>query len=99
MKQSPRKTTAEKRLPSACWFYISFSGDSAFLGAAFVRARGKNAALQRSKDLDIHPGRAVADVLCLPIPRKDLWRVPVEMRNRILSESEVRKLGGKRVGE
>ena len=52
-----------------------------------------------SKDLDIHPGRAVADVLCLPIPRKDLWRVPVEMRNRILSESEVRKVGGKRVGE
>jgi hypothetical protein len=78
---------------------VSFSGTADFLGAAFVRARGKKAAIQRTRDLKIHPGRAVDDVLCLPIPRKDLWRVPPSMRNRLLNEDETRSLGGKRVGE
>lgn len=77
MKKFPRKT-AGKHLPAACWFYVSFSGTADFLGATFVRARGKKAAIQRTRGLKIHPGRAVDDVLCLPIPRKDLWRVPVD---------------------
>jgi hypothetical protein len=97
-KQSPRKT-AEKHLPAACWFYVSFSGTADFLGAAFVQARTKPAAIRRARFLGIHPGRAVTDILCLPIPPKDLYRVPAKMRNRLLNETEVRKLGGKRVGE
>ena len=98
MKQSPRKT-AEKHLPAACWFYISFSDESDFLGAAFVQARTKPAAIRRARFLGIHPGRAVTDILCLPIPPEDLYRVPEKMRSRLLNEREVRKLGGKRVGE
>ncbi len=97
MKQSPLKT-AEKHLPTACWFYVSFSGTSDFLGAAFVQARTKPAAIRRSRFLGIHPGPAVTDILCLPIPPNDLYRVPEKMRNRLLNEMEVRKLGGEEGG-
>ena len=96
MKQSPRKTA--ENLPAACWFYVSFSGTADFLGAAFVQARTKPAAIRRSRFLGIYP-KGVEDVLCLPIPPKDLYRVPAKMRTRLLNETEVRKLGGKRVGE
>jgi hypothetical protein len=90
---------AEEHSHSPRWFYISFSGDTDFLGATFVRAHGVQTAIQRARDLDIYPSLHVEDVLCLPILRKDLYRVPAKMRNRLLNEAEVRKLGGKRVGE
>src|ERR1035441_1803215 len=70
MKQSPRKT-AEKHLPAACWFYISFSGESDFLGAAFVQARTKPAAIRRTHFLGIYPA-GVEDVLCLPITEAEI---------------------------
>ena len=91
-----KQTIAEKRPPR--WHYISFSGVS-FLGAAFVRAQGKRAAIARAKSLGITPA-GVEDTLCLPITGADMRRhVPTSMRNRLLSEAETRKLGGKRVGE
>ena len=97
MKQSPRKT-AEK-LPAARWFYISFSGESDFLGAAFVQARTKPAAIRRTHFLGIYPA-GVEDVLCLPITEAEIKKhVPTGMRDRLLTERETRKLGGKRVGE
>ena len=86
--------------PAAGWWYVSFSGVSAFLGAAFVQARTKPAAIRRTRFLGIHPGAKVEDVLCLPVPAADMRRrVPPDMRDRLLTEREVRKLGGKRVGE
>lgn len=93
-----KKRIAEKRLPAPSWWYVSFSGVSSFLGAAFVCARTKPAAIRRSRFLGIHPA-AVVDVLCLPVPPKDLYRVPDGMRNRLLTEREVRKIGGRRPGE
>ena len=61
-----------------------------------MRARDKRNAIQRTLDLRIHPGPfKVADVLCLQVSRKDLWRVPIEMRNRLLCEEEMETLGGK----
>ena len=93
-----QRLIAEKRLP--CWWYVSFSGVSDFLGAAFVQARTKPAAIRRSRFLGIHPGAKVEDVLCLPVPAADMRRrVPVSMRNRLLSEDETRSLGGRRAGE
>ena len=92
MVKSPRKIRA------ASWFYISFSGATEFLGAAFVRARDKRAAIARAKALGITPA-GVEDTLCLPIPPKDLHRVPVKIRDRLLTEAETRKVGGKAVGE
>ena len=90
---------AEEHTHSPRWFYISFSGDTDFLGAAFVRAHGVQTAIQRTRDLDIYPCLHVEDVLCLPILRKDLNRVPAKMRNRLQDETEVRKIGGNWVGE
>jgi len=96
MTNSSRKIIAEKRPPTAGLWFVSFSGYSDFLGAAFVRARDKKAAIQRTLDLHIHPGPfKVADVLCLQVPRKDLWRVPVDMRDHLLREDEMEMLGGK----
>ena len=98
MKQSPRKATAKQS--GLTWFYVSFSGESSFLGASFVQARTKPAAIRRSRFLGIHPGVAVVDVLCLPITGADMRRhVPVSMHDRLLTEREVRKIGGRRPGE
>ena len=89
---------AEKPLPAPRYWYLSFSGISSFQGAAFIRAMSRKSAIARAKALKITPAGA-EDTLCLPIARKDLWRVPVDMRNRLLSEAETRSLGGKRPGE
>jgi hypothetical protein len=89
---------AEERRHSPGWFYLSFATDFEFLGAAVVRAQGLLTAVERASNLGISPG---GDVVCQgPIPRKDLHRVPGGLRNRLLTEAEVRKhLEGKRVGE
>ena len=92
-----KQRIGEKRLPAPSWWYVSFSGISSFLGSAFVQARTKSAAIRRSRFLGIYPA-GVEDVLCLPIPPEDLWRVPVPKRDKLLTEREVRKLGGRRVG-
>jgi hypothetical protein len=89
---------AEERRHSPGWFYLSFATDYEFLGAAVVRAQGFLTAVQRASGLGINPG---GDVVCQgPIPRKDLHRVPDDLRNRLLTEAEVRKhLEGTGVGE
>jgi len=49
--------------------------------------------------LGIYPA-GVEDVLCLPITEAEIKKhVPTGMRDRLLTERETRKLGGKRVGE
>jgi hypothetical protein len=98
MKQSPRKATAKQS--GLTWFYVSFSGRRSLLGAAFLQARTKPAAIRRTRFLGIHPGAKVEDVLCLPITATDMRQhVPVSMRNKLLSEAETRSLGGRRPGE
>src|SRR5260370_25110204 len=93
MKKPSSITIPQKRPPTAGLWYISFSGYSDFLGAAFVRARDKRNAIQRTLDLRIHPAPfKVADVLCLQVPRKDLWRVPIDMHSRLLFEQEMESL-------
>jgi hypothetical protein len=88
---------AEERRHSLGWFYLSFATGHEFLGAAIVWAHGLLTAVERASDLGINPG---GEVMCCPIPRKNLRRVPADLRNRLLSETEVRKrLEGKRIGE
>jgi hypothetical protein len=88
---------AEERQRALGWFYLSFASDYAFLGATIVWAHGFLTAMQRASDLGIDPG---GEVICYPLPRKHLPRVPADLRDRLLSETEVRKrLGGKRMGE
>jgi hypothetical protein len=92
-----KQPIAEKRPP--CWWYVSLSGESALIGAAFVEASSKRAAVKAAMGLT--PIRdVIADVLCLPVESKDLQRhVPVALRNKLLTESQIRQLGGKRPGE
>ena len=94
-----KRIETPSKQPAAGWWYVSFSGVSAFLGAAFVQARTKPAAIRRTRFLGIYPA-GVEDVLCLPIPEEDMKKhVRAPNRDRLLCEREVRKLGGKRVGE
>jgi hypothetical protein len=86
---------AEEHRHAARWHYLSFADDTGFRGGVIVRAYGFLTAVQRATDLGINPG---GEVMCTPIPRKDLWRVLPDLRNRLLSEDEVRnRLEGRRM--
>jgi len=86
---------AEEHRHAALWHYLSFADDTGFLGGVIVRSYGFLTAIQRATDLGINPG---GEVMSTPIPRKDLWRVPTDLRNRLLSEDEVQdRLEGRRM--
>jgi hypothetical protein len=88
---------AEESRQSLGWFYLSFATGYEFRGAIIVWAHGILTAVQRAGELGIDPG---GEVLCCPVPRRHLRRVPHEMRHRLLSEAELRGiLDGKRIGE
>ena len=88
---------AEEHRYAARWHYLSFADDTGFLGAVIVRSHGFLTAVQRATDLGINPG---GEVMCQPIPRRDLCRVPADLRNRLLTEAEVReRLEGRSVSE
>jgi hypothetical protein len=88
---------ADERRHSPRWFFLSFANEHQFLGAAIVRAHGLITAVERASSLGIMPG---GDVEHTAILRKDIYRVPLTLRNRLLSEAEVRaELDGKGAGE
>lgn len=88
---------AEESRRALGWFYLSFAAEDGFLGAIIVWAHGILTAVERASDLGMNPG---GDVLCCPIPRQHLRRVPADLRHRLLSEAEVRRrLDGKRLDE
>jgi hypothetical protein len=69
-----------------------------------VRAQGELTAVHRTKDLAIHPLGPDAyipnDVMCTPLNWRDMKRIPKDLRDRLLTEAEVReRLEGKRVDE
>jgi hypothetical protein len=77
---------AEEHRHAARWHYLSFADDTGFLGGVIVRSYGFLTSIQRATELGINPG---GEVMSTPIPRKDLWRVPTDLRNRLLSADEV----------
>ena len=86
------------------WFHLSFINNRGFLGAAIVRAHGELTAIQVTRDLGICPLGPDAyipnDVMCTPLNWRDMKRIPADLRNRLLSEAEMRsRLDGKRVDE
>jgi hypothetical protein len=98
------KALREERQQPRRWFYLSFVDNSGFLGAAVVRAQGELTAVQRTKDLGIYPLGPDAyipnDVMCTPLNWRDMKRIPKDLRDRLLTEGEVReRLEGKRVDE
>jgi hypothetical protein len=83
----------ERQKNPASWFFLSFANDEQCLGGAFVRAHGPRTAIQRARDLGIQ--FADATVQCQPLPEDEfLARVPGGMRERLLTEEEVREVGG-----
>jgi len=53
--------------------------------------------MQRCRRLSIYPG---GEVMCWRIEKEDEYRVPKNLRNKLLTEVEVReRLEGKRVNE
>jgi len=88
---------AEERKHTVRWFYLSFATDTAFLGSAIVRAHGIETAKQRASELNANPG---GEVMCVALTRKNMKRIPVDIRNRLLNEQGVRvRLEGKSVNE
>jgi hypothetical protein len=95
--KSPPSQLAEERRHSPCWFFLSFAGPDRFLGACIVRAHGIRTATDRAAALGIAPG---GEVMATRLNRKDMRRIPAALRNRLLSEAEVRQhLDGKGVCE
>lgn len=89
---------AEERRCYPRWWFLSFASDTAFLGAAIVRAQGILTAIERCGILGFKPKHA--DVQATPLTRKDMFRIPADLRNRLLNEAEVRaRLDGKSAGE
>ena len=87
--------TAEEK-KQLLWHYLSFASDR-FLGAVIVEARSERGAIRRATNLDINPG---GDIMCIPLNADDMKRIPADLRNRMLSEAEVRRrLDGKSVME
>ena len=75
------------------WFFLSFANDEQFLGGAFVGAHGPHTAIQRAREIDI--AFADATVECTPSADDEIAEhVPGAMRDRLLTEEEVRELGG-----
>jgi hypothetical protein len=94
--KSAKLLAAERTQPRA-WFFLSFASETAFLGGVIVAAHGILTATERATELGIHPG---GDAMCWPVGRKYLHRIPVGLRNRLLTEAEVReRLGGKGASE
>ena len=77
---------AEERQHKARWFYLSFATGYEFLGAAIVRGHGFLTSIQRASDLNINPGGEVMD---RPLNWRHMKRIPVDLRNRLLSREEV----------
>jgi len=62
-----------------------------------VRAHGILTATRRATALKINPG---GEVMATALTRKDMHRVPPDLRNRLLTEAEVRaRLEGKGINE
>ena len=91
--------TRERRLPGK-WHWLSFVNQTGFLGGAIVWAHGIETAVLRARELNISRGfRGEVEVFCEPMPRRIVQEhVPPDLRNRLLTETEVlTRLEGKPV--
>ena len=101
VKPPRKRSTPVRRAASKSqrkkWFYVSFASDTAFLGAAFVRAADADEAALCGPSFSISKD---AEALTQDLPQKEFYRrVPLKFRKRLLTEREARKLGAKGVHE
>lgn len=81
------------------WVYVSFANEDGFLGSAIVQAAGEDRAVDACRRLGICPDGDFESI-CYPLDHNDMLRIQERLRNRLLTEAEVRdQLSGKRIGE
>jgi hypothetical protein len=101
-QRNPNRLTAELAQPRH-WFYLSFANDSEFLGGVIVEAHGVVTATQRADQLGISPPdylRKKATVLSWKLEGENLRKVPLDLRNKLISEQELmERLDGKGAAE
>jgi hypothetical protein len=68
------------------WWYLSFATATAFLGGAFVRARGPASAIKEAHTRGINPGGEVAMVQGPPVATGEAPPYPI---NKLLSKEEM----------
>ena len=83
---------ALERRQAPGWFFVSVATDFRFVGGAFVQAHGPRTAVERTAQLGVSLRNASAE--CTPVTDEEILRIPESMRERRLSETEVRGLGG-----
>jgi hypothetical protein len=73
------------------WYWLGFANNSRFLGAAIVWAHGFETAAQRARKLNISHGfRGQLEIYCDSISAGDMREcVPADLRNRLLSQTEI----------
>lgn len=72
-------------------WYLSFAGEEGFRGVVIQIARGYAHAIQRAHELGINPG---GEVQGIPIPPKELDKVPPEFMDRLLSREDIKSIPG-----
>lgn len=72
------------------WFFLSFATETAFL-AEVLEGRSGRHAIDRARKLAIYPG---AEAIWWEVGTGDIDRLPVELRGRLFTASEVEQLGG-----
>ena len=88
--QRAQQITQERRRRGQ-WHWLSFANRYGFLGGAIVWAHGVETAVLRARELQISRGfRGEVEIFCEPIPTRVMKaHIPAELRNRLLSETEV----------
>jgi hypothetical protein len=86
-REAARKWRQELERGNECqWFWLSFADEDGFKGGCFVLAPGFASAVERARDLGLNPG---GEVVGTPIKAP-----PLELQNRLLSESDLESHGG-----
>lgn len=76
---------------SMTWFYLSFADDSGWKGVCIVEARGFVGAVLRCNVLDINPH---GEVQGAGIPEEELVKIPIGMRDKLLSRKDLEEIWG-----
>ena len=91
LERKRAKQLAQERRQRGGWYWLGFANNSRFLGAAIVWAHGFETAAQRARKLNISHGfRGQLEIYCDSISAGDMREcVPADLRNRLLSQTEI----------
>jgi hypothetical protein len=85
---------AQEASEPEAWWWFSFSSPSGWLGGANIKCRGIASGLMIATLLGINPGGEVMAVKLLCTEEEFEEMVPLDLRHRLLSKSELEAAGG-----